>query len=233
MMDTTLPSAQMTANIPDNLAALLAASAALHHHLCPRQVLGVRMGLFAGEILGLELPQADKRLLAIVETDGCAADGIAVACNCWVGRRTLRVEDYGKVAATFVDTHTGQAVRLVPRREARELARAFAPEAGNKWEAQLLGYQRMPAETLLAAQPVQLRTPIEKIISRAGRKTTCAQCGEEILNEREVAAGGRVLCRSCAGDAYYYVCAAWPSALAAGRLAIELVQRQDISLQPQ
>src|SRR5439155_26987565 len=85
----------------------LAATAALRHHLCPRQVIGARMGLLAGELLGLELPQADKRLLVIVETDGCAADGVAVACNCWVGRRTLRVEDYGKVAATFVDTHTG------------------------------------------------------------------------------------------------------------------------------
>jgi formylmethanofuran dehydrogenase subunit E len=222
-MDATLPSTQTTAEIPASLAALLTASAELHHHLCPRQVLGVRMGLLAGEILGLELPQADKRLLAIVETDGCAADGIAVACNCWVGRRTLRVEDYGKVAATFVDTHTGQAVRLVPRLAARQLARAYAPEAGNKWEAQLLGYQRIPAETLLAAQPVRLRASLEKLVSHAGRKAACAQCGEEILNEREVVTGGRILCKACAGEAYYDVCEAWPSALTPGCYAVEQV----------
>ena len=35
---------------------LLSASAALHDHLCPRQVLGVRMGLLAGQILDLDLP---------------------------------------------------------------------------------------------------------------------------------------------------------------------------------
>src|SRR5436190_15054933 len=114
-----------------SLPELLFASARLHRHLCPRQVLGVRMGLLASEALDLDLPQAprSKRLLTIVETDGCIADGIAVATNCWVGQRTLRVEDYGKVAATFVDTQTQRALRIVPRGDARLLARAYAPEA--------------------------------------------------------------------------------------------------------
>jgi formylmethanofuran dehydrogenase subunit E len=184
---------------------LLEASAALHHHLCPRQVLGVRMGMLAGDVLGLELPQApdSKRLLTIVETDGCFSDGVAVATHCWVGRRTLRVEDYGKVAATFVDTHTGQAVRILPRGEARQLARAFATEARNRWETQLLGYQRMPASELLITQQVQLKTPIEQLLSRPGVKVRCEMCGEEILNERQVVHEGTTLCRPCAGQAYY------------------------------
>lgn len=184
---------------------LLEASAALHRHLCPRQVLGVRMGMLAGDVLGLELPQAPdaKRLLTIVETDGCFSDGVAVATHCWVGRRTLRVEDYGKVAATFVDTHTGQAVRILPRGEARQLARAFAAEARNKWETQLLGYQRMPASELLIVQRVQLKTPIERLLSRPGVKVRCEVCGEEILNERQVVHEGTTLCRACAGQAYY------------------------------
>lgn len=61
------------------LKELLDTTAAMHRHLCPRQVLGVRMGLYAGELLGLALPQTDKRLYTIMETDGCAADGVAVA----------------------------------------------------------------------------------------------------------------------------------------------------------
>ncbi len=60
---------------------LLEASAALHHHLCLRQVLGLRMGLLAGRRLGVVLPQTDKRLLAIAETDGDATSGIAVATD--------------------------------------------------------------------------------------------------------------------------------------------------------
>lgn len=37
----------------NKLTELLDQSAALHRHLCPRQVLGVRMGLLAGKLLGL------------------------------------------------------------------------------------------------------------------------------------------------------------------------------------
>jgi formylmethanofuran dehydrogenase subunit E len=186
-----------------SLADLLAASAELHRHVCPRQVLGVRMGLWAGELLELALPQSDKRLLTIVETDGCFADGVAVATNCWVGRRTLRIEDYGKVAATFVDTRIGRAVRMAPHPQARQQAHLYAPAARNRWSAMLVGYQAMPVDQLLVAQWVELITPAVSLISRAGYRVSCERCGEEIINEREVRQAGLVLCRACAGDGYY------------------------------
>jgi len=190
-----------------SLKELLDATAALHQHLCPRQVLGVRMGLYAGELLGLVLPQTDKRLYTIMETDGCAADGVAVAVNCWVGRRTMRIEDFGKVAATFVDMCTGQALRIIPRTSVRHAARAYALPDSTKWEAQLVGYQLMPSHELFNVCEVVLRTPIEQIISRPGRKALCAVCGEEIMNEREVQMDGVTLCRSCAGARYYDISA--------------------------
>ena len=195
------------------LSALLEQSAALHRHLCPRQVLGVRMGHWIGELLDLELPQTNKRLLTIVETDGCFTDGISVATGCWVGRRTLRIEDYGKVAATFVDTTTGQALRLVPGPSAREHALAYAPEAYNRWEAMLLGYQRMEPQALFVMQPVSLNTPVEWLISRPGSRALCDRCGEEIMNEREIALAGLTLCRACAGHAYYRPIDVAPSAI--------------------
>ena len=185
------------------LKELLDPTAAMHRHLCPRQVLGVRMGLYAGELLGLTLPQADKRLYTIMETDGCAADGVAVAVNCWVGRRTMRIEDYGKVAATFVDTATDRALRIAPRPTVRRAACTYVPEAVNRWEAQLVGYQLLPAGEMFDAREVALRTPIEAIISRPGRKALCEVCGEEIMNEREVVQDGATLCRACAGASYY------------------------------
>jgi formylmethanofuran dehydrogenase subunit E len=161
------------------------------------------MGLLAGERLGIELPQPGKRLLAIVETDGCFADGVAVATNCWMGRRTLRLEDYGKVAATFVDSQSGAALRLAPHAAARARASAYAPEAHNRWEAMLFGYQRLPAEELFSLQAVTLRQPIQQTVSRAGARSACEACGEEILNGRETTVAGRTLCRACAAGAYY------------------------------
>ncbi len=182
---------------------MLMASAQLHSHLCPRQVLGVRMSLLAGDLLGLDLPQRDKRLVTIVETDGCAADGVAVAAGCWVGRRTLRVEDFGKVAATYTDSQTGCSIRVWPRPEARRLAGQYAPPTDDRWWAQLIGYQRMPSELLLDWRSVVLRTPVETLVSRPGLRAICAACGEEIMNEREVERGDLTLCRACAGQGYY------------------------------
>src|SRR5512141_2763814 len=95
-------------NMPD-ISALLALSSARHSHLCPRQVLGVRMALAGAMALDLDLPRQDKRLLVIAETDGCFIDGLEVAAGISAGRRTLRIIDYGKVAATFVNASTGEA----------------------------------------------------------------------------------------------------------------------------
>jgi formylmethanofuran dehydrogenase subunit E len=185
------------------LEELLTASAAIHHHLCPRQVLGVRMGMLAGKLLALDLPQTDKRLLTIVETDGCAVSGISVATGCRVGRRTMRVEDYGKVAATFVDTHAERAIRIAPATDVRRLVTNYAPDAHDCWEAYLMGYQRMPDDRLLNWQEVVLNTPVPTILSQPGRRVTCQICGEEIMNEREVLHEESVLCRTCAGLGYY------------------------------
>ncbi len=185
------------------LEELLQKSASLHQHLCPRQVLGVRMGLAGGRWLGIDVPQTDKRLFTIVETDGCATDGIAVATNCWLGRRNLYVYDFGKVAATFVDTLTGRAVRVVPSAASRQRARAYALQAESRWHAYLLGYQRMPDEELLDIQEVSLSVSVRALLSRDGYRVNCDICGEEIINEREVYREGLTLCRPCAGEGYY------------------------------
>jgi len=118
---------------------LLQKSASYHDHLCPRQVLGVRMGLAGGRRLGFEVPQKDKRILTLVETDGCLIDGLTVATGCNIGRRSMVVYDFGKVAATFVDTQTGRAARIVPSAQSRQLAKTYAPKAESRWHAYLYG----------------------------------------------------------------------------------------------
>ncbi|HRQ21813.1 MAG TPA: FmdE family protein [Anaerolineales bacterium] len=187
------------------LDELLTISVTHHHKLCPRQVIGVRIGLLAGFLLNLPLPQSDKRLLSIAEMDGCFVDGISAATGCYVGRRTLRIEDFGKTAATFVDILTGQAVRIHPRTSARQQAWDYAPSARNKWEAQLIGYQHLPDELLFRWQWVELTVPVKQIVGQAGKRVNCEICGEEIINQREVINKGTVLCKTCAGEAYFHL----------------------------
>jgi formylmethanofuran dehydrogenase subunit E len=182
---------------------LLERSAAWHRHLCPRQVLGVRMGLLAGRVLGLDIPHADRHLLTLAETDGCAADGLSVATGCTVGNRRLRVLDFGKVAATFVDIRCEKSYRIAPRRDIRTTAQRLVPDAKSRWHAQLKAYQTIPELDLLTVQEVQLSISLEKLLSKPGYRVNCETCGEEIINEREVNIGETVLCRACAGQSYY------------------------------
>ncbi len=188
-----------------NIQHLLDISARDHSHLCPRQILGVRIGLAGISALGFDEPPAGKRLLIITETDGCFADGLSAATNCTVGHRTLRVEDYGKVAAVFVDVNTGNAVRVAPALDIRQRAYAYAPNETRHYFAQMQAYQIMPDEEMFTVNEVQLAASIECIISRPGIRVNCDVCGEEIMNEREVKQDGLNLCRACAGNSYYHV----------------------------
>ena len=163
------------------------------------------MGLYCGKLIGLEVPRLDKRLFVFAEADGCGMGGVSVATNCWADRRTMRIMDFGKMPATFVDTQTDQAIRVSPHPQARERAWQYTPDADDDWHAMFAGYQVMPDEELLIAQPVQLKASMRKIISQTGLWVQCESCGEEITNEREVRQNGSVLCRSCAGQSYYEV----------------------------
>jgi len=197
----------MIETIPGALSLddILEQAAALHRHLCPRQVLGARMGILVGRLLSLELPQKNKRLYTFVETDGCFADGIGAATGCWLGRRTMRLIDHGKVAATFVDTRTRRAVRIRPHPQVRTEARHYAPDAKSRWHAYLEAYRIMPDDALLEAQWVELTLDLDRLISRPGARTVCHRCGEEIINEREVTRDGTILCRGCAFEEERYV----------------------------
>jgi formylmethanofuran dehydrogenase subunit E len=185
------------------LSALLSQSASEHSHLCPRQVLGVRMGLAGLKYLGLEAPVTSQAALVIIETGGCFADGIRAATGATVGHRTLRVEDLGKIAATFTGLKNGTSLRLAPKADVRTRAQLYAPHEKRHYFAQLEGYQLMPEEELFNFQLVTLTTPAELIISHQNAQSVCSKCGEEIINERQVVLDGVVLCKTCAFGGYY------------------------------
>lgn len=191
------------AAVNSRLETLLAQLAGLHKHLCPRQVLGVRMGMYAAELLPMELPQGGKRLLTFVESDGCFADGVGVATGCSMGHRTMRLVDYGKIAATFVDTHVGKALRCWPSPDVRLHAAALVPGAVSRWQAQLEAYRRMPNEELFLLREVTVTFDLAALIGKPGKRTNCCVCGEEIINQREVVRNGQPICRGCAGESYW------------------------------
>lgn len=180
---------------------LLAEAVRFHGHLCPGQVLGVRMALAGCREVGVERPaRAGKALVVFVEIDRCATDAIQALTGVSLGRRTLKHLDYGKMAATFVNLSTNTAVRVVARDSARELVTAWAPGEPAPRRAQIAAYQVMPERDLLSISPVRIAPGW---LDRRRVRVFCDGCGEGINYEREVSVDGRSLCLPCSGTRYY------------------------------
>lgn len=191
---------------------LLQQAVARHGHLCAGQVLGVRMAMRALDDLGIDVEQDRKRVIVFVEIDRCAADAVATVADVSLGKRTLKYVDYGKMAATFYDTLTRRAVRVVALDSARDRARAYAPPDLDKHKAELAAYQSMPDEELMSVQWASLVLDEFDLPGPPRRRVPCARCGEDINDGREVTRNGETLCRACAGGAYYTVISPVPVA---------------------
>ncbi len=188
----------------DKFEELLAESAALHGHICPGQVLGVRMAMRGCQELGIDRPREEgKRLVAYVEIDRCAADAIQVVTGCKLGKRTMKYVDYGKMAATFIDLQTGDAIRLAAREDAREKAVLCYHPGWTKYEAEVAAYKAMTDEELFHVERVLVEIPIEDMPGPPLHRVICDQCGEGVNDYREVRIAGNVLCRACAYGSYY------------------------------
>ncbi len=172
----------------------LADAQRFHGHLCHGMVMGVRMARYACSELGLDDPRKYRDLIVYVEMDRCASDAVAVVTGVTLGRRRLKWVDYGKMAATFVDLGTGRAVRLAPRPE--------VPHAGRDQDPLTL-WSDWTDDRLFTCTPVQVDVAPEDRPGRPLRTVECEECGEQVQDGREIDCDGRLLCRACAGEAYY------------------------------
>lgn len=184
---------------------LLDESARVHGHLCPGQVLGVRMSMFGLRQAGINDPKGKdrKKLIVFIEMDRCATDAVQSVTGCSLGRRTLKFLDYGKMAATFMNLATGRAVRVVAKEEAREKAKEYFPGITDKYAAQLEAYKVMPDRELFDIMDVELAIRPEDMPGRPLQRIRCDECGEYVQDVREVRRNGSVLCRPCADGGYY------------------------------
>jgi formylmethanofuran dehydrogenase subunit E len=187
-----------------SLAEYLALAARNHGHMCPGQVLGVRMAMLGLKQLGIDDPEKDpKRLLTFVEIDRCATDAVSLVTGCRLGKRSLKFLDYGKAAATFLDLETNRAVRIAARDDSRIEAREVFAELTDLRRQQLEAYKVMDDAELFTLQWVRVKLKSEDLPGRPRTRVACEQCGEGINDGRERLVAGRVLCRNCAGESYY------------------------------
>jgi len=187
--------------------ALLDESIKIHGHLCPGQVLGVKMSMLGLREIGIEDPKGKdrKNLIVFVEMDRCATDAVQSVTGCSLGHRTMKFMDYGKMAAAFVNLKTGRAVRVVAKEESREKAKKYFPDIDDKYKAQLEAYKVMPDKELFDVMNVKVEIKPEDLPGRPLRRIPCDICGEYVQDMREVHKSGKTLCRPCAEGGYYKI----------------------------
>ena len=56
---------------------------------------------------------------------------------------------------------------------------------------------------LFEKQEVKVTIPEEDMPGRPTRRIKCEKCGEHVQDSRDVDVEGRLICRACAGEAYY------------------------------
>ena len=186
---------------------LLKESADAHGHLCPGQVVGVRMAMLGCRLIGLDEPTRRdqiKKLIVVVEMDRCTADAVSYVTGVKLGRRSLKFMDYGIMAATFLNLETRRAYRIVSTEEARDLAGVYAPEVSGKHQQQLKAYQRMPDIVLFRVQEVDVELNELDLPGPTRKKVSCSRCGQVVRDGREVIRSNVVFCRPCCDGAYFF-----------------------------
>src|ERR1051325_11443717 len=147
-----------------------------HGHMCPGQVLGVRMAMSGCRAVGIEEPKVGKRLIVFVEIDRCAAEALNTVTGCRLGKRTLKYRDFGKLAATFLNTETNEAVRVVAVESSRELAKQRFGHLPTKKEQQLEAYKTLPVEDLFRWQRVRVSLPEADKPGHPLNRVLCDEC---------------------------------------------------------
>ena len=174
----------------DNYEKLLTEAGEFHGDICGGIRTGTRMTMCGLRLLGIDDPKGKdrKKLLVFVEIDRCATDAIMALTGCRPGKRSMKVKDYGKMAATFIDMESGKAVRVASsRKKGEDVDHATAVD-----------------EDLFNITLVNVPLKPEDLPGKPLRDRLCARCGETVLDGREIEAAGETLCRPCFENTNYY-----------------------------
>jgi formylmethanofuran dehydrogenase subunit E len=133
--------------------------------------------------------------------DRCASDAILAVTGCHPGKRSMKILDYGKMAATFVNLKTGKAVRVWAKNKDGDqvMTREDIEKSPHTEE-----YTLLPLEELFETREVRVNLRPEDLPGRPLMIVTCEACGERVMDLRHEELSGRKLCRACATGKTYY-----------------------------
>jgi len=185
-----------------------------HGHKCPAMPMGLKAGLAAMKVLGVERSQ-DKELFIESETGkghaaGCFLDGLMTATGCTYGKSNIQKLYYNKMAFTLIDQQTGRAVRIsvkpaffekalespfVQKRKAGVPPQDVDPEITDPMVNRIKG---LPESEFLDIGEVYTRD-VKKGKGVFDTKR-CGKCGEvTFVSKLRVDTEGKTVCIPCSG----------------------------------
>ncbi|MDR3555537.1 MAG: FmdE family protein [Syntrophobacteraceae bacterium] len=193
----------------EDFKALLGEAVRFHGHLCGGQVIGVRMAMAGLRELGIKEPRGKegRDLVIFVEIDRCPVDAIIAVTGRTPGRRSIKMMDYGKQAATFVDAGASRAVRVSVKTGCFEKAALIARTLAGFQDEQQALYEALAAmdeEELLSIRRVSVAIEPRDLPGEALQTVVCQKCGETVKDMRQVGGNGLILCKPCALGLCYY-----------------------------
>lgn len=198
----------MTGEKKDNLDynKCLAEAREFHGEVCGGIIMGTRMAISGMRAIGISDPHGDdkKDIMVFVEIDRCPTDAIIAVTGCHPGKRTLKVLDNGKMAATFINLKTGRAVRVSSKNRQGDVIKN---QAMIESEPMKDDFSAMADDELFSVTEVKVHLNSGDMPGRPVRSAPCAICGERVLDMRDVEVNGKFLCRPCAEKRNYYTIA--------------------------
>jgi formylmethanofuran dehydrogenase subunit E len=163
------------------------------------------MAVLGCRLIGVDDPRGSdrKKLLVWVEIDRCMTDAVSAVTGVRLGRRSLKFVDLGKVAATFLNLESGEAVRVVALDEARELADVRYGEIPDRRERQMRAYREAAENEIFKIERVSVNYSEMDLPGRPRSRVLCVRCLEGVNDGRELTTPEGALCRSCASVSYY------------------------------
>jgi formylmethanofuran dehydrogenase subunit E len=156
-----------------------------HGHECPGLAIGFKVCEAVRLKMGITFSM-DEEVVCVTENDACCVDAIQFLAGCSVGKGNLVYRGRGKMAFSFFNRKSGDAIRIV-------LKNSFPLDNPDRAAVQ---------EAVLQASPDELfdfKEPTYIVPERARRfnNLVCEQCGETAAEYMMRISEGKTICLDC------------------------------------
>ncbi|KZX15622.1 FmdE, molybdenum formylmethanofuran dehydrogenase operon [Methanobrevibacter cuticularis] len=170
-----------------------------HGDICGGIISGTKLAMYGLEQLGMDVNKKNKNLMVFLEIDRCMSDAVQAVTGCSLGRRSLKLNNYGKFAATFYDISTGKAIRISDKEDDN-----FNP-IEETTEEKIERYANTLGKDLFKIQEVEVDIDENELPGKPRDKAICSVCNERIMDGKQEIIEGKILCKSCLDKPYYKI----------------------------